>query len=191
MYAQFAHFSSHLAFAHCFWKELLKPDDTAIDATCGNGHDTLALAKLLPQGKVIALDIQEQALAATKKRLQEAQLFDRAELHLASHAKFPQEILRQSIALIVYNLGFLPGGNKALTTSSKTTLESFKEALFLLKPGGAISCTLYPGHPEGALEKSLLVEFAQTLPAKEWAICHLQWSNRQQSPELLIINKAI
>lgn len=188
MYSQFAHYSSHLECAHSFWQALLKPDDTVIDATCGNGHDTLVLAKLVPQGKVIAFDIQQQAIEETKKRLQEADLLKRVDLRLASHATFSEDLLPQSIALIVYNLGYLPGGNKALTTTSKTTLNSIKKALSLLKPGGAISCTLYPGHSEGEIEKGSLLEFLQTLSAKDWAICHLQWRNRQKSPELLIIH---
>lgn len=62
-------------FGSRFWKSIVKPGDTVVDATCGNGYDTLAMAKLAlcdvhSLGKVIAIDKQSEALISTSTLLQ-------------------------------------------------------------------------------------------------------------------------
>lgn len=172
----------HIAFAHSFWETLLKPDDVAIDATAGNGHDTLFLSKLLRQGKLYAFDIQEQAIKQTQLKLEPTGC--QIELLCCSHATFPPHILPASVRLIVYNLGYLPGGDKKITTLTSSTLTSLTNALPLIKPGGAISLTLYPGHPEGAYEAQAVLAFAKNL--KGWKIEHKCWSS---SPSVLLMTK--
>jgi hypothetical protein len=85
----------------------------------------------------------------------------------------------------VYNLGYLPGGKKSITTQTDTTLESVKLSLELLADDGAISITCYPGHEEGAREEKELLAFAETLSSKEWNVCQHKWLNRPRSPSLL------
>lgn len=180
-------FRSHLDLAHSYWERLIQPTDTIIDATCGNGHDTLFLTSLNPH-KIYACDIQEQAIAATKEKLGDKQ--NNITFILACHSTFPEEIEKSSVRLIVYNLGYLPGGDKELTTQLETTLQSIKSACDLIAPGGAISITCYPGHPEGAMEEEKLLEECSRLDSKTWNCCHHRWLNRSKSPSLLLLQRS-
>lgn len=196
MRPQFPLFQSHLDLAHSYWKKILRPGGHAIDATCGNGHDTLQLCQLALKesyGQVYAFDLLEEAIERTKQKLISAlpsgQL-KQVHYETRCHSTFPSHILPESIQLIVYNLGYLPGGNKAATTCRETTLKSLKQGLSLISPGGAVSMTCYPGHPEGALEEKELLGFAQTLSPLKWSVCHHTWLNRRQAPSLLILQKA-
>lgn len=200
-FSQFNLFQSHLDLAHAYWKKSLKSGDTVIDATCGNGYDTLELAHLLFNQEaetkkeciLIAIDRQKKAIDATRERLKSA--FSEEVMHHIClleqcHSSFPTDITNGSVALIVYNLGYLPGGNKELTTMHSTTLQSLKNALSLIKPGGCISMTCYPGHEEGKQEELMIKEFASHLNPREWSCCYHSWLNRRQAPSLLIIQKA-
>jgi SAM-dependent methyltransferase len=169
----------HLDQAHLYWKNLLKPGDRVIDATCGNGKDSLRLAELVPEGHVYALDIQEFALQKAKELIP----YSNISYLLQSHTLLPTGEFK----LIVYNLGYLPGGNKDLTTLSSTTLESLKKAAQLIVIGGALSITCYPGHPEGALEEEAVRSWVQGLDSKNWLIAHHIW--REKSPSLFFVVK--
>ncbi len=194
MKSKFFLFSSHLDLAHSYWKALLSPTDTVVDATCGNGHDTLQLAHLVPKGNVFALDIQEEAIVSTqallKKTLTEAQL-SRVQVLKKSHATFPQELLPESVRLIVYNLGYLPGHNKSFTTEVSSTLISLQNALPLILSGGAISMTCYPGHAEGAKEEASLLETCARLDPTSWSVYHHKSINRIAAPSLLLIQRKV
>ena len=179
----FSHFKSHIELAHRYWQQLVQSGDIVIDATCGNGQDTLFLAQLKP-AKLFAIDIQEKALTNTKTLLGAS---DNVIFHHACHSQFPQEILAKSVKLIVYNLGYLPGGDKSLTTQSETTLMSLQKALDLIVPGGAISVTCYPGHAEGAIEEEKILQWAENLDRQQWSCCHHRWCNRQKAPSLLVV----
>lgn len=191
-------FQSHLDLAHTYWKNLLQPGDSALDATCGNGHDTLVLAQLLfqeasiPFGTLHALDNQPEALFSTQtlltNTLSSSQL-THLKFHLQCHSKLPQEILPATLRLVVYNLGYLPGANKQHTTCTSTTLMSLKEALGLLTSGGCISVTAYPGHPAGKDEEEALLGFCASLSPRQWSICHHRFSNRRQAPSLFLIQR--
>lgn len=160
-----------------------------IDATVGNGHDTLFLAQLLAgHGQLIGYDIQPAALEQTQKRLETLSPLERGVviLKLASHAHFEAH----DVKLIVYNLGYLPGGDKALTTQTNTTLLSLQNGLSILSQDGAISITCYPGHPEGAKEQEALIAFLQELPSNEWTVCHHVWINRPLSPTWILLQRA-
>ncbi len=189
-------FQSHLDLAHHYWSKLLKPGDRAIDATCGNGHDTLKLCQLAlcqSEGEIYALDRQSEAIENTKAYLNQNLLPSQIEhihLILGCHSQFPASITPTSIKLIVYNLGYLPGGDKAETTETSTTLLSLQEALNLVVPGGAISVTCYPGHLEGAREEEAILEWIKTLSPLEWSACHHKWINRRHAPNLLLLQKA-
>lgn len=179
-------FQSHLDLAHAYWKQLVRPGDTVVDATCGNGHDSLVLAQL--SERLYAMDIQPSAIAATKERLSS---FPQVKILLQSHTAFPEELRPESVTLLVYNLGYLPGGDKTLTTRSSTTLMSLIKALELIRPGGAISLTLYPGHLEGEEEERAILDWAAQLDPKQWSSCHHRWCNRKAAPSLLILQKAM
>lgn len=178
-------FSNPIDLAHDYWARLIKPGDLAIDATCGNGKDTLALLKLKAQ--VIAMDTQQEAVVKTRKLLEENQELENATLIHRSHETFPENIQEGTVKLIVYNLGYLPGGNKTYTTLTHSTLKSIKQALPLIAKGGAISITCYPGHPEGEEEQKALLSFSMKLNPKQWCASHQTWVNRTLSPSLLLL----
>ena len=188
-------FQSHLDKAHSYWEKIVQPGDHVIDATCGNGHDTLKLCHLaLSQagGSVYGFDNQKQAVVATQKLLETLPpaMQQKCVIEHRCHSTFPENFKMESFKLIVYNLGYLPGGDKVMTTQSSTTIQSLLRAQDLLMHGGVLSVTCYPGHPEGAIEEKTLIEFAQSLSPKEWSCCHHQWVNRCLAPSLLLIQKA-
>lgn len=192
---QYLLLKSHLDVARSYFCNLLEENDIIIDATCGNGQDTLFLAKACPTATIYAIDILPNAIDLTKahlnKNLPQEQL---KKIHLINccHSNFPEAISPSSVKLIVYNLGYLPGfGNKKLTTMVKTTVESLKKALPLIKKGGSISISLYPGHVEGENEFNALIEITKDLNPKEWNVCLHQWINRFKAPSLLFIQKSL
>lgn len=195
MFKRFPLFQSHLDLAHSLWQKIVTPGDTVIDATSGNGRDTLFLAHLAlshDTGTVFAFDIQSAALENTQKYLGEhlskEQLRRIALIH-GCHSLFPETLTAGSVKLIVYNLGYLPGGSKIVTTRVETTLASVKAALPLLSPSGVISITCYPGHPQGLEEEGALTTFVAGLDGKEWSCCHHRWLNRRSAPSLLLIQR--
>jgi predicted methyltransferase len=176
--------------AHTYLDKVVKEGDTVVDATTGNGHDTLYLAqKVGPRGTVYAFDIQETALAHTASLLNEGKLSTRVILINESHI-FISKHVKGPITAAVYNLGYLPGGDHGIVTEADTTVESIKQTLALLKPGGLITVILYPGHPEGGREKEKLIPFCESLVPAQYIALHMERLNRQTSPpELLIIGK--
>jgi SAM-dependent methyltransferase len=150
---------SHISLAHRRWQNHLRFGDTVIDATVGNGHDALFLAKLVlapGRGRLLGFDIQKKALERTQKRLEEAldpSLLTQITLFHQSHEELP----RCPARLICYNLGYLPGGDKEITTKRESTLKSLQKALDLLEKGGLISITFYSGHNEGAREEEFIM----------------------------------
>ncbi len=182
----------HIHLAHLIWKDFLKPGMTVVDATAGNGNDTLFLARcvLTPNsGHVHAFDIQEEAINKTKERLEknlEPSLLKRIALHKASHEKFPDDL---KPSLIVYNLGYLPRGDASKTTLTNTTIISCNHALEILTPGGLLSITTYPGHPEGNKEKSALFEWLASKTS--FQIFHHAELNRPNHPSLITLRKPL
>jgi hypothetical protein len=187
--------SPHLTLAKNYWRSHLKAGDIAIDATCGNGNDTLFLSQLLlsdPSSAVFSFDIQPEAIHNTEillRRHLSPDHFRRVLLHRRSHLELNAIPLPYSPRLIVYNLGYLPGGNKALTTKTESTIESVKLSLVLLADDGALSIMCYPGHEEGAKEEKALLSFSESLPSKDWSVCHHRWLNRPRSPSFLWISR--
>jgi hypothetical protein len=186
-------YSPHLSLAHGYWKALLRAGDIAIDATCGNGHDTAILAQLLlpnPNSLLYGLDVQQSALDKTSLLIRQSipeSHTARVSLYQRCHSEIDRIPLPFPPRLIVYNLGYLPGGDKSITTLTGTTLQSLQKAIFLLAPGGAISVTCYPGHPEGKKEEIAILNWAELLPHAKWQVCHHRWINRSSSPSLLWI----
>ena len=173
----------HLSVSKELWKNFLKKEDLAIDATCGNGYDTLFLADLCC---CIGLDIQIKALENSKKLLEASG--KTAEFHLLSHAKIDELSLLKPPTLIVFNLGFLPRCDKKITTMTSTTLISVQKSLEILAPRGALSITCYPGHEEGKKEEEALLAWAMGLKKEKWLSCHYRWVNRVNAPSLFWIS---
>ena len=195
MHKNFPLFQSHLDLAHDYWSKLVQFGDSVIDATCGNGYDTLKLCQLAltdNKGKVYAFDNQSKAIESASHYLATElppHLIKGLEFQKRCHSTFPVFLQPDSIKLIVYNLGYLPGGDKGLTTKRLTTLQSLHQACDLLQTGGAISVTCYPGHTEGAFEQEGILDFFTTLSPKEWSCCQHLWLNRRLAPSLFFIQK--
>ncbi len=169
---------------------IVQPGEQAIDATCGNGHDTLFLARLVgPCGKVYAFDIQPQALEHTAAILKVAGVCERVVLiargheHLAGH-------VQGEIAAVMFNLGYLPGGSKRTVTRGETTLSGLRAALALLRPGGVVTVVVYTGHRGGTTEKRALQVFSRGLEQRRFACAWNVLINQvHHPPELLTIQK--
>ncbi len=166
--------------AHEEIARLLRPGDIVIDATAGNGHDTHFLAECVcPGGRVFSLDIQPMALEKTTARLP-AELTASVTLLLADHACLQQivpEEIQGQVACVMFNLGYLPGGDKNLVTAETSTLLALGQSLDLLKAGGILSVIAYVGHPGGLKEAEQVQEF---LHARQPALEILVTPSREQ-----------
>lgn len=158
-------------------RAVLRPGDRAVDATMGNGHDTALLCRLVGRaGHVFAFDVQESAVAATRERLRREGLLDRARLFHAGHEHL-REHVGEPVRAIVFNLGWLPGGDHAVTTRTETTLSAVRQALDLLEPGGVLVICVYPGHPEGKRERAALEQMLARLPARRFNVLSQTFPN--------------
>lgn len=164
--------------------------DSVVDATMGNGRDTAALARLVgPSGTVTAFDVQPQALSHTAALLMELGLRSRVQLILASHAHIGS-YCKPGVAAVLFNLGYLPGGDKEIVTRSEETLAAATAALSLLKPGGLLAAVMYSGHAAGAQEKEALLRWAQELSTKEYHAAYISmWNQKKNPPEILLVTK--
>lgn len=159
--------------------------DIVIDCTTGNGNDTLLLAKLVgAKGKVYGFDVQYEALKATKDRLEIEGLKERVVLINDGHENIDKYIFEE-INFIVYNLGYLPKGNKEIKTKATTTLESIKKALFLLNNNGLLLVTCYTGHEGGRDEKNAVKDFLTSLNQKEYNVLEFNFINQKNNPPIL------
>lgn len=150
--------------AHRELAAVLREGDLAIDATAGNGHDTVFLAERVGEsGKVIAFDIQPGAITATANRVRAAGFIHRAIFVNGSHARLAEGRKPGIARAVVFNLGYLPGGDHSIVTRSESTLLALDQALGLLMPGGLLAIVCYPGHPGGDLESDAVLEWLKSL----------------------------
>ncbi|MBR2664550.1 MAG: rRNA methyltransferase [Clostridia bacterium] len=158
-------------------RAVLAPGDRAIDATMGNGHDTALLCSLVgPEGRVYAFDVQPAALEATRRRLAEEGIAGQAELFLLGHEHMREEV-GEPVKAIVFNLGWLPGGDHRITTLTATTLPAIQQALALLLPMGVLVICVYPGHPEGEREQEMVTRLLSSLSPREYNVLMQQFLN--------------
>lgn len=141
---------------------VLLPGDAAVDATMGNGWDLLFLAEQVgADGRVFGFDVQSEALAATRKRLQKAEVLERCELHQMGHENMG-EVVPVGVGAVMFNLGYLPYAGREVVTLRETTLQALGTAVRLLKRGGILTVICYRGHPGGAEEAEAVWAWFQT-----------------------------
>lgn len=171
-------------------KSKLNHGDIAVDCTMGNGNDTAFLCDLVgDEGKVYAFDIQEVALRNTRKRLQELNLQERAQIILDGHENIDKYI-RENVRLIIFNLGYLPKGDHNLTTKKETTIKAVQKCLGILESNSIILLIIYPGHEDGKFEKEALETFTSSLSQKEYNVVKIGFANQiNNPPELICIEK--
>ena len=163
-----------------------------MDGTAGNGRDTLFLAQLAGgSGKVWAFDIQAQALSNTAGLLRENGVEERVELIAASHADLA-DYVREPLNAAMFNFGYLPGGDKTVTTKADSSVRAMQAAAALLAEGGLLTAVVYSGHPAGLAEAAAIEQWAAALPQEQYQVLHYRFTNqRNHPPQLLAIEKRI
>ena len=175
-----------------FTKQLLKKvvgqGDVVVDATCGNGHDTLFLSELVGlNGVVYGFDIQQQAIDTTKQRLDDAGA-NNVKLILDSHA-FMSQYIHKPIRAVMFNLGYLPHGDSSITTEGESTWQAILCALQWLHVGGLIIVVIYHGHDAGKVEQKIIEEKITTLDKAKTAILKYEFLNKKDAPYVIVIEK--
>jgi hypothetical protein len=233
----------HTDYAHRYWAASLlelpcETEHLVVDATAGNGHDSLELARSLARaggGRLCVCDVQSVAIERSQERLKSslkstdvAENWDlhcsnamswratmmpqedpsaaaavpserRAvvdiEWHVCDHAAFLEALAPSTASLIVFNLGYLPGGEKSIVTTGEGTVRALIAAQRAVRAGGAVSVTVYPGHDEGKREEGMVLEHAASLPQGEWSVYHHQWLNQRskrtgiRAPGLVLLQR--
>ncbi len=167
----------------------LYPGARAVDATMGNGKDTRWLCERVgPEGMVYAFDVQPEAVDRTRALLEADGLSHRATLFCRGHQHMA-ECVHEPVDVVMFNLGWLPGGEHGVTTRKETTLHAVDAALGLLKPEGLMTICVYPGHEEGARELEALVRWASNLDARRYDAMLKRYMNQPNHPPQLIAVK--
>lgn len=171
-------------FCHHVLKEYIQENDCCVDATAGNGNDTEFLCRMAGAGgKVYAFDVQETALTYTRQRLEREGLSDRAVLIHDGHERM-REYVKEQAAVIVFNFGYLPGGDHQIATKADTSVEAVRQGMELLKPGGVISLCIYSGGDTGYEERNVLLAFLKELDTRKWLVIVSSYYNRKNDPPL-------
>lgn len=187
-----------LEMAHWMLKDIIKTNDVVVDATMGNGYDTQFLAEL--GANVYAFDVQEEALNATEKRLDDAgiknQIFEKnlsnlltepsVNLVLSGHEKL-SEYVKEPIKAAVFNLGYLPKTDKSVVTKADTTLTALDALTNQLVVGGRIAIMIYYGHEGGMEEKNAVIKWTSSLPQKDWEVTSYAPLNQIHTPPILVL----
>ncbi len=158
-----------------------------VDFTMGNGHDTEFLCGVAKNGKVYSFDVQPAALENTKKLLDEKG-HTNFELILSGHQNV-KEYVKEPIDGGMFNLGYLPGGDKSKHTMCETTFKAVKDGIELLKGGGVLVISVYPGHDEGRREGEMLLEYLASYDRKYYSVMNCRMINSYDSPFIIAVEK--
>jgi len=169
----------------------LEKGATAVDATCGNGNDTLYLCeKVGKDGFVYAFDIQEEACRTTSALLRRKGVTN-AKVICKPHETMDEHVIRR-IACAVFNLGFLPSSDSKIRTEPETTILAIEKAMELLIPDGFIIISVYVSHEGGKKEYKKLLKMLDKIDAKTYQTLHIDQPNRKNiAPKVLFIRKKL
>lgn len=176
-----------LHFSHQLLTEIIQPGDKVVDATMGNGNDTVFLAELVGKsGKVYAFDVQEQALENTQAKLSTTQWASRVELILDGHQHVDNYLPKdETLKAAIFNLGYLPQSDKTVITLPDTTRQAFDQLLQRLAPRGRLIVVCYYGHAGGAEELEAVRDYCQQLPQENYNVLNYQFINQKNQPPIL------
>ncbi|MBU5638661.1 class I SAM-dependent methyltransferase [Geomonas sp. Red69] len=176
--------------SHYFLKERVRPGDLVLDATCGNGLDTLLLAELVGEGGTVwAFDVQPRAIAATRELLEREGRLAQVRLIEAGHERLA-DFVPQGITAVAFNLGYLPGGDTGLVTDPANTVAALRQAAELLVPGGIVTIALYTGHAGGPQEAAAVEGWAASLhPGRFNVWRHRQLNRPDTAPYLVLVER--
>lgn len=178
--------------AHYAWTMVLRPGDISVDATAGNGHDTLQMARGVgPSGRVYAFDVQEAAIASTRQMMEAEEKATGVKYDVryiqGCHSSMNEHVGANVAAVVAFNLGYLPGGDKAVTTNPSSTVDAVECALEAVRQGGLISILAYTGHQGGQQEYEAVRDLVAALPTAYWVATEHRLLNRPSAPVLLLV----
>ena len=179
-----------MPLSHFFLMQRVRPGDLVVDATCGNGLDTLLLAELAGEGgRVWGFDLQPLAIAATRELLEREGRLSGVELVQAGHERL-SEFVPAGITAAVFNLGYLPGGDNSLVTCPGSTVSALGQAASLLKREGIITVSLYTGHPGGPEEALAVETWGASLAPRNFNVwCSRQLNRPGTAPYLVLVER--
>ena len=176
------------SWVHHFLEDHVQLGDFCIDATMGNGNDTVLLSKLAGErGRVVAFDIQQLALDNTKEKLRKEGCPENYELVLASHENMGEYAEENTVSCITFNLGYLPGGDHAKATKSASSINAIETGLRLLKKKGLMTVCIYSGGDSGFDEKDAVLSYIKGLDAKEFLVIISEYANRPNNPPIPVL----
>lgn len=161
----------------------LNDGDIAVDATAGNGVDTAIMVRAVGSGTVYAFDIQPQALEMTRKAVGNA---DNVKFILDSHAEMDKYV-PYGVKCVIFNLGYLPGGDHAIATKAQTTIAAIEKACSLLCDNGFIAVTMYRGGDSGYDEFEAVSSYLSSLNHRKWSVLRFDYCNRPNDPPVLAV----
>ena len=178
-----------LGLSHKFIEEHVKAGDLCIDGTAGRGRDTLFLAQLVGKtGKVIAFDIQKEAVLSTEQTLADNNVTN-AEVHHLCHSKMGKFAEKGSVSAIMFNFGWLPGGDHTVFSHPETSIPAIQAGLDLLKSGGIMTLCIYHGKETGYEEKETLLPFLKTIDPKQYSVLFTDFINRTGDVPIAVLIK--
>lgn len=185
---------SLVKLAHSLIKDKVKSGDIVIDATLGNGHDTRFLLGLVsPKGKVFGFDSQRAAIDSTRVSLQDCQFVECVTLVHSSHANMRENMplpYHGKISAVMFNLGYLPGGDKRVITQTDSTLAALASASQLLSADGIITVLAYPGHEGGEMETDQVKNWCLALDPEHYQVkLFTGHADKASAPKLFAITK--
>jgi len=170
---------------------LIREGDRVIDATAGNGHDTIFLAECVGEtGSVLAFDVQEAAIISARARVARAGYSERVGFFHESHEQLDRHVAEGSVAAVMFNLGYLPGADHELTTEVAATLVALEKSARALQSDGVLSIICYPGHPAGAAEAVAVENWLLARAGAAWRVVKYgALGTRRPAPFLLLAGK--
>lgn len=175
-----------LSISHELVSKIVHEGDIVVDATMGNGNDTLFLANLVGEtGKVYGFDVQQLALDNTRRRLAEAGVIDRATLILDGHQNLDKYVPK-GIKAVMFNLGYLPKGDHSIGTRAETTITAIEKCLELLCKEGIVMIVVYYGGDSGFEEKNAVMEYFKTIDCKKYSILVHDFINQVNCPPIAV-----
>ena len=179
-------------YSHTLLSPIIAQGDTVVDATVGNGNDTLFLASRVgAAGHVLGFDVQQSALDRTATQLTLTGMTRQVRLIHDGHEHLDQYLEpQQQITAAIFNLGYLPGSNKRIITHGETTISALKICLAHLRRGGIVALVVYYGHPGGEQEKETVLQTVKQLDQQQYSVLQYGFINQiHQPPFLLAIQK--
>ncbi|MBN2898460.1 MAG: methyltransferase domain-containing protein [Clostridia bacterium] len=184
-------FNNIHAFIELVLDKHLGKGDIVVDATLGNGKDAFKLLERIgAEGFLYGFDIQPQAIESSDAHLK-ANGYANYQLHLASHELMSNYVEADAVQVILFNLGYLPKGDKTITTSLNGTVTAIREGLKLLKKNGMMLVACYPGHEEGYEEYQGLLDALPKLDQKAYNLFHGSFLNQKNMPPAIFLIEKI